>query len=167
MFKRYQNRPACLGFSLLELLVSLSIMSIGLLGFAHQQQTTWSVEREQIRLLQAHLLLDEIVSVLQATQHPERYVSSGGHHPAITNCIETTCDPRTFSHFQLALWKCRSGSMPQRQCATLDIAPSVFAHGQLAIRPVANRFVIELKWHNANGEKQTLARSSPISSKLK
>ena len=165
MFKRYQNRPACLGFSLLELLVSLGIMSIGLLGFAHQQQTTWSVEREQIRLLQAHLLLDEIVSVLQATQHPERYASSSGHHPAITNCIETTCDQRTFSRFQLALWKCRSGSMPQRQCATLDIAPSVFAYGQLAIRPVANRFVIELKWHNANGEKQTLTRSSPISNK--
>lgn len=160
MTKQSINRASCLGFSLLELLVALSIVSVGLVGFAQLQQKTLAVEREQIHRLQAHLLLDEITTTLQTTAVPERYLSAQPDNTIVTDCIATACDADTFIQFQLTLWNCRS-SNTLSNCSPLAITPPPFPRGQLAIQSATNRLTAQLKWQAINGQEHVLTRHLP------
>ena len=150
------------GFSLIELLLALAISAIAVLGFAQLQQKNLSNERELIRSLQAHLLLDEISAVLYASPHPEYYLSSGSSGAGASNCFLKECSPQEFAGFQLALWGCRT-TVKSAQCQRFGITKPLFPQGQLTINRSGQHFLIKLKWQTLLGKEQTITqRAIPL-----
>ena len=161
-YSHSSRRHGCSGFSLIELLLALAISVIALLGFAQLQQKNLSTERELIRSLQAHLLLNEISAVLYASPNPEYYLSSGHSGAGASNCFLKVCNPREFASFQLALWGCKT-SAKSAQCRQLGITKSLFPQGKLTINRSGQHFLIKLKWQALSGREQTITqRAIPL-----
>ena len=153
------RRLGCSGFSLIELLLALAISATALLGFAQLQQKNLSNERELIRSLQAHLLLNEISAVLYASPHPEYYLSSGNSGAGASNCFLKTCEPREFASFQLALWGCKTAAK-SAQCRQFGITKPLFPQGKLTINHSGQYFLITLKWQALSGREQSITQRS-------
>ncbi|MBC6413563.1 MAG: prepilin-type N-terminal cleavage/methylation domain-containing protein [Chromatiales bacterium] len=150
---------ACLGFSLIELLMALAISVTALLGSAQLQQKNLVVERELVRSLHAHLLLNEISAVLRHSPHPEYYLSSGNSTLGASNCLQKLCNPKEFAHFQLALWHCRvvrDASLCQKFATTKP----PFAHASLSIGQSGQHFLIRLEWQTLSGQKKIISRKA-------
>lgn len=62
MMKLYSNQHSQLGLSMLEVLISIAILSIGLLGLAGLQSRLQVSEMEAYQRAQALILLDDMVS---------------------------------------------------------------------------------------------------------
>ena len=159
---RLFHRHRCSGFSLIELLLALTISVIALLGFAQLQQKNLSTERELIRSLQARLLLDEISTVLHASPNPEYYLISGNSGVGASNCFLKVCNPLEFARFQLASWGCKIISQPA-QCRQLGITEPLFPRGRLTINRSGQHFLIKLRWQALSGKEQNIIqRAIPL-----
>ena len=149
------RRLACLGFSLIELLLALAISATALLGFAQLQQRNLSIERELMNSLHAHLLVSEISATLRSSSHPEYYLSSGNNSFSASNCLQKVCNPKEFARFQLASWNCRIVGEASL-CRNFDVAKPLFAHATLNIGQSGQYFLIQLEWQALSGKKKMI-----------
>ena len=156
-YSNFNRRSACLGFSLIELLLALAISVTALLGFAQLQQKNLSSERELIRSVQARLLLNEISATLEASRHPDYYLTSGNSDISVSDCLLKMCNSQEFARFQLALWVCRAAGVSSR-CRKLSIAKPLFPQGKLSIARSGQQFLIQLKWQALSGKEKTITQ---------
>lgn len=109
----YQTRvikKASAGFTLLEVLVALLVLSVGLLGLAALQTFSLKLNHQAYERTQATLLIDDIIDRMRANPEGVKlgaYNSVGpGAPPSYNNCATTDCRTGTdFANYDIAMWK--------------------------------------------------------------
>lgn len=110
----YMNDMAALrkvsGFTLLEVLIALLVLSIGLLGLAALQTFSLRLNHQAYERTQATLLMDEIVDRIRANPEGKNAgafdnVGTGwsGSYP---NCATTNCTTGSaLANYDIAMWR--------------------------------------------------------------
>lgn len=102
------NRHA--GFTLLEAVVALLIISVGLLGIIVLQAQAMDTSVQAARLTLADMAALDIANRIQANPHPQAVpiysnISSQGPSPATRDCRISDCDPSALARFDVAQWQ--------------------------------------------------------------
>lgn len=91
MMKLYSNQRCQLGLSMLEVLISIAILSIGLLGLAGLQSRLQVAEMEVYQRAQALILLDDMVSRITLNRkNAISYVTGATSPVGVGNCPTAT-----------------------------------------------------------------------------
>lgn len=105
----FRNRKACSGFTLLEVLITLTIMSIGLLGLAKMQLNSIKFTYSAYIRSQALFLANDIFERMRANR---TMAINGAYDTAFgmvvsnpPNCVTSTCTPAQMATYDLAQWK--------------------------------------------------------------
>ena len=155
---RLRSRPAAAaqrGALLIEVLVAILICAFGLLGFAGMQARATSSEFEGFQRSQALVLIEDMVSRMNANRaHAGDYVSAG----LLGDGAAADCTGLTGAALDMCEWSnLIRGSTEQRAGST--IGAMISARGCIT-RPVtsSDRYVISIAWQ---GIVQTAAPASP------
>lgn len=118
------------GFTLIEVLISVFVLAIGLLGLAGLQAKSLqfnysSYQRSQATVL-AYDIIDRMRANLAEAKNGTYDIDKDDAPPSSTNCLTTsttTCAaPATMASFDLSQWKCAIGSYDENNaCTTLNI----------------------------------------------
>lgn len=110
------DRSVLQGFSLIEVLVALFVLSLGLIGLAALQTTAFkfnhqSHERTQA-IIQAYDILDRI-RANPAGKNAGSYdtVSSGYIVPNYRNCMALTCTTTQMAEYDISEWNTANASL--------------------------------------------------------
>lgn len=123
------------GFSLLEVLVALGVLSIGLLGLAALQTTSFRLNNQSYQRTQATVFLYDMVDRIRANP-TGNYIQTltAGPITVTTNCNATACDANQMATFDLSQW-------------ISDISSNLpGGRGAVATTITANRFVLTVSW---------------------
>lgn len=124
------------GFTLVEVLVTVVILAIGLLGLAGLQvngllHNTTAYERSQ-----AIFLAYDIIDRMRANrENVADYATALDIQPTNTNCFGTAadCTPAEIAAFDLNQWKCSLGKwVDDTDCIALDGAGIIDSTGKLS-----------------------------------
>jgi len=125
------------GFTLLEVMVALLILSIGLLGLAALQTIGLRSTQMGFMRTQATQLAYDISDRMRAnvpglTTASRFYVIDTATTPAVTmDCATTDCSPRDMANFDLVNWREAVGQLPggrSRIAQAVDTASGVITH---------------------------------------
>lgn len=104
------------GFTLLEVLIALLVLSIGLLGLAALQTTGLrSNEMASMRTtstMLAYDISDRMRANPQGTTDGDYVIDSGAVTGTIPNCTSSDCTTTQLATFDLSQWKAAVGSLP-------------------------------------------------------
>jgi len=102
------NKTYNKGFTLMEVLVALAVLSIGLLGMAGMQLFSLKSSHNAYLRTQATTAANELVDKIRAN----RIAAIAGNYDSalITNCQTTDCTPNQLASFELSQWKCALGN---------------------------------------------------------
>lgn len=112
----YRSRNAA-GFSLLEVLVALFVLSIGLLGLAALQTTGIKFNQQSYQRTQATLQAYEIIDRMRANRAGGTINAlyddvTLGSKPGSTNCASTTdCEPDEMAEYDIRTWNTANESL--------------------------------------------------------
>lgn len=103
IFKRQQH-----GFSLLEVLIALAVLSVGLLGLAALQTVGLRMGHDSYQRTQATMLAYDMadrmranpVAVAAGTYNGVTELTSNG----TTDCVTTTCTPTDLANYDIRSW---------------------------------------------------------------
>lgn len=104
------TRSAARGFTLLEVLIALLVLSIGLLGLGAMQMTSLKNNHSAYLRSQATFLAYDVLDRMRAnrptattTANYATALAAAGSEP--TNCITNTCDGSEMAAFDIWEWK--------------------------------------------------------------
>ena len=104
------------GFTLLEVLIALLVLSIGLLGLAALQTTGLrSNEMASMRTTSTMLtydISDRMRANSQGTTDGDYVIDSGAVTGTVTDCTATDCTTAQLATFDLSQWKTAVGRLP-------------------------------------------------------
>ena len=106
------SRGEC-GFSMLEVLVSLVLISVAMLGMAGLQLNALKLSKGATFRTQAVLLSDEIAERIESNKigatAGNYVVATVSSTPSVagTNCVSSSCDSTQLAAFDLAVWQTR------------------------------------------------------------
>jgi type IV pilus assembly protein PilV len=169
------QRNGCEGFTLIEVLVAVLVLSIGLLGLAGLQ--TYSVASTHSAYLrsQATVLAYDIIDRMRANRAAVvagNYLVAFGAQPAtVTDCQSagSTCSNADMAAFDLTQWKCTLGAWSADvDCANVT---SCLPNGNGQITQNGNIYTVAVRWNDReldNGASNvvTLQVSTEIGSAL-
>ena len=124
--------------SLIEVLVSVVIMSVGILGVAGIQVVSLQQNRSSIFRAEALQLANDILDRMRANPlQTYAGVNFNATPPGNTICTAADCSPLQMRDYDIAQWKCSINSAdadgtPFPRCVTLGIAGAL-PQGQGAI----------------------------------
>lgn len=145
------NKYLSKGFTLMEVLVALAVLSIGLLGMAGMQLFSLKSSHNAYLRTQATTAANELVNKMRANSaaatagnYDTTYTSIPG---TITNCQTADCTPAQLAAFELSQWKCALGSYEDdTTCTTsangIDLNSNLPGGDGLVVRDNANPNVI-------------------------
>lgn len=133
-FRRYATgsmRRQQTGFSLIEVLVSVVIMAVGILGVAGMQVISLQQNRSSLMRAEAMQLASDILD--RARSNPVQDYSGidfGDPPPGNSNCVNNACSIGDMMDFDIAQWKCSINSEDAvgdtyPRCAALGISGSL------------------------------------------
>lgn len=138
------------GFTLIEVLVSVVIISIGLLGMAALMITSLKQENSAVMQTQAMQSGASVIEKLRSVPG-ESFVSDFENLPAATDCEDSDCSPSELRNYYVREWKCLLGSYAG-QC-NIDEDLVVLPEGDAKIVYNNNMVTITMKWFsNVTGE---------------
>lgn len=112
------------GFSLLEVLVALLVLSIGLLGLAALQTTGLKYNQQSYGRTQATLQTYDIIDRIRANKNGNTIINSTydsvalGAQPGSTNCVTTSCNDNAMAQYDIRSWNISNSTLlPQGQGA--------------------------------------------------
>lgn len=129
-----QNKKGSQGFSLLEVLIALFVLSIGLLGLAALQTTSYKFNHQSYQRTQATTLLYDMVDRIRANATGNYTQALTAGPITATDCTSTSCDANNMATFDLSQW--------------VDGISTNLAGGQGAVATsgALNRFVLTISW---------------------
>ncbi len=141
------------GFTLMEVLVALAVLSIGLLGMAGMQLFSMKSSHNAYLQSQASFFAYDLIDKIRANpvgfrngNYDSAYSSIPGSPP---NCQSTTatCSPAQLASFELAQWKCALGTYENDvACSgTLDMT-SVLPNGDGKIERNGDDVTVTVQW---------------------
>jgi type IV pilus assembly protein PilV len=144
------------GFTLIEILISVVIMAVGVLGATGLQLRGLDANRATYFRTEATHLANDIVNRMQVNSAdyaiigtPSTYVT-GTPPVAPTNCTTTPCDPDQMAGFDLAQLYCgirstEAAGATHATCTTLGVTGSLPA-GTATITRDTNAYTITIGW---------------------
>lgn len=115
------------GFSLVEVLVSVVIMSVGILGIAGLQMQSLQQNRSSLFRADALLLGGDILDRMRANPLEDYAGLDFTDAPVSpTNCVTSTCTAAQMRAYDTALWQCSINDLNAENarytaCASLDV----------------------------------------------
>ena len=95
------------GFSLLEVLVSVVIMSVGILGVVGMQILSLQQNRSSLFRSEALLLAGGMLDRMRANRGQEYAESEfADGPPSASDCMANPCSAAAMANFDIAQWKC-------------------------------------------------------------
>ena len=145
MRTRSLSRQRQQGFSLIEVLVSVVIMSVGILGVAGLQVLSLQQNRSSLFRSEALMLGSDMLDRMRANPL-ENYAGFDFLDPpptAASNCVADSCTPAQMKAFDIALWRCSinnldASSIPFEICGTLGVTGSPLPGGQGEIADIGD-----------------------------
>ena len=167
MKMRLLSRQRQKGFSLVEVLVSVVIMSVGILGVAGLQVLSLQQNRSSLFRSEALMLGSDMLDRMRANP----LVNYAGFDftdlpPSATSCEDDSCTPAQMKDFDIAWWRCSINRLdaddddPFDICDTLGVTGSQLPGGQGEIADVED----ETNCSVEDGETCVIVRWTEISS---
>lgn len=166
----YENRRLCnslpgqRGFSLIEVMVSLVIVSIGALGMAGLQTVTLRTNNNALLESQAATLAQDLIERVRANL-------DGGYATNLNSTIPNTvctgtganCNADTMALYDLMAWTCALGaSNMSGTCANTGISGQL-PDGRGSVTIAGNVYTISIQWFDAaSSENRTYVITSLI-----
>ncbi len=156
MKRFYENRwlrhslPRQRGFSLLEVMVTLAIVSVGALGMAGLQTVTLRTNNNALFESQAATLAQDLIERVRANPEGD-YATNLNNAVANTACMGTAanCNADTMARYDLMAWKCSLGaSNMSSTCANVGI-PGQLPNGGGSVTVAGNIYTISIQWSDA------------------
>jgi type IV pilus modification protein PilV len=133
------------GFSLLEVLLALAVMSVGLLGAAAMLLDSLRTHGGALRRIGATHVVSDMADRIRANPRARAHYDSRSAPPVFIDCAESSgCDAIQLAALDRAHFASAAQALfaPQDFIASVEFAP--------AIGPAApDRYVISLRWRDA------------------
>jgi type IV pilus modification protein PilV len=139
------------GFTLMEVLVALAVLSIGLLGMAGMQLFSLKSSHNAYLRTQATTAAHELVNKMRANREE---ALAGSYDTALTaipngftNCMSGNCSTLGLANFEVAEWKCALGSYAgNAPCSGVLDLNSILPNGDGSVVRNGNVFTITVQW---------------------
>ena len=140
------------GFTLMEVLVALVVLSIGLLGMAGMQLFSLSSNRDAYIRTQATYFAYDLIDKIRANRN---VALVGGYNtafsaiPAFINCQTTTsnCSPNQLANFDLLQWKCALGAYQgNSSCVTPNNLTAILPNGDGSVTRNGSEITVTVQW---------------------
>ena len=166
MKRFYGNRSLCnplarqRGFSLVEVMVTLAIVSVGALGMAALQTVTLRSYNNALLESQAATLAQDVIERVRANPNGD-YTT--GYESAIAGAVCTglnaNCNADAMARYDLMAWKCALGAV-SNICAAGGIAGQLPA-GAGSITVAGNIYTVSIRWFDtASNANRTIVFTS-------
>lgn len=151
------------GFTLMEVLVALAVLSIGLLGMAGMQLFSMKSSHNAYLQSQASYFAYDLIDKMRANpvgfgngNYDSAYLSIPGSPP---NCQTSTatCSPTQLASFELAQWKCSLGSYENDTACSgpLDMT-SVLPNGDGLVERTGDNVAVTVQWQVGTNPPQSI-----------
>ncbi len=156
MKRFYGNRSLCRsvprqrGFSLVEVMVALAIVSVGALGMAGLQTVTLRINNSALLESQAATLAQDLIERVRANPDGD-YATNLNTAIAATVCTGSAanCNVDTMARYDLMAWKCSIGMASMNNtCAARGIAGQL-PSGAGSVTIAGNVYTISIRWFDA------------------
>jgi type IV pilus assembly protein PilV len=139
------------GFTLIEVLVSVVIISIGLLGMAALMLTSLKQENSAVMQTQAMQSGASVIEKLRSVPG-ESFVSDFGSIPAAVDCENSDCTPSQLRDYYIREWKCLLDEYA-KQC-NIDEDLVVLPQSDAKIVSNNGMVTISMKWFSNVSSKE-------------
>lgn len=149
------------GFTLIEVLISLVILSIGLLGMASMQLNSLQTSREAYLRSQASILAYDVFERMRsnAAELNAYEIGIGDFPAAVTNCqgSAANCAPASIVGFDVAQWKCSIGAWNDNStCNTTLGVQGDLPEGDGSIAIDGDTVTVTISYENQLGQTKNL-----------
>ncbi|MEM7401625.1 MAG: type IV pilus modification protein PilV [Pseudomonadota bacterium] len=139
------------GFTLMEVLVALAVLSIGLLGMAGMQLFSMKSSHNAYLQSQASYFAYDLIDKMRANPigfDGGNYDSTFTSIPASpSDCQGTTCTPTELASYDLAQWKCSLGSYENDSACDPPLnMTSVLPNGDGAVSRDGDDVTVTVQW---------------------
>ncbi len=143
------------GFTLMEVLVALAVLSIGLLGMAGMQLFSLKSSHDAYLRTQATLFAYDMIDKVRANRSQAllgSYDSTlGSIQNAPTNCQSADCSATDLATFDLTEWKCALGSYAgNTACGGALAMTPILPNGDGQVTRNGNVFTVTIRWNQRN-----------------
>ena len=142
------------GFTLMEVLVALAVLSIGLLGMAGMQLFSLKSSHDAYLRTQATVFAHELIDKMRANRVSAingNYDTTLAALGAGTNCQSNTCSTVQLASYDLAQWKCALGAYENDPaCTNIFNLTSILPGGDGTVTRdplVPNRLTVTVQWN--------------------
>lgn len=149
------------GFSILEVMISLFVLAVGMLGVTQLQTSSLQNATKSITRSQAAYLGYEILDRIRANP-AETYTIAAGAISASENCFTGSCTSAELKAFDLAEWKCSFAKYKANDACALFFASNlstansstayIDGDGSVACQPVGTEkhCQVSIEWREAS-----------------
>jgi len=154
------------GFSMVEILVTMVILSVGLLGMAHLETLSARLNQSSYLKTQASILAEDIIARMRGNRVAvEKKAYDKLPDPArVTNCLTTTgCSPEEMAQNDAFEWRLAlAGALPSGQgMVCIDSTPEDGANATAPACDGLGRLrAVKIWWQDERGADNGLLRFS-------
>lgn len=141
------------GFTLMEVLVALAVLSIGLLGMAGMQLFSLTSNYDAYLRTQATYFAYDLIDKMRANRAE---TLTGGYDSALssipgsfTNCQTTSaaCTPSQLATFEVTQWKCALGSYAGNAVCVAPLnMTTILPSGDGSVTRAGNDITVTVQW---------------------
>lgn len=115
---RLSRKSGVFGFSMIEVLVALLVLSIGLLGLAALQTTGLKLNHQSYERTQAVMQAYDIIDRMRANRSGSNRAINGtyesvaiGSTPGSTDCLSVSCNVSQLAEFDIRQWNSTNANL--------------------------------------------------------
>ena len=166
IWRFFDSAPRQRGFSLIEVMVTLAIVSVAALGMARLQTVTLRSNNSALLESQAATLAQDLIERVRANpagDYTTTYDSAVADGAVRCEGLEANCDADAMAQFDLLQWKCSLGAIAIDDACALRGVAGQLPNGDGLITVAGNIYTITIRWFDAAANtNRTLVISSAI-----
>ena len=142
------------GFTLMEVMVALAVITIGLLGIAGMQLFSLKTNHDAYLRTQAGFIAYSLIDKMRANRDEAlagSYNIDIDDGPSIgTNCYSANCGSSSLAQFDLNLWKCELGKFSDDAiCSTALSVTPILPNGDGSVALSGNEITVTVQWQDS------------------
>jgi len=153
-----------MGFTLIEVLISLVVISIGLFGIAGMQLQSLKTSHDAYLRTQATFLAYDLIDKMRANRTAAiagEYNTGFSSTPnGGTDCYSNNCSVNNLAQFERDLWMCELGGYSGTVCDALSVTPSL-AQGVASVNMDINKVTVNIRWEDSVSRTEENAAALP------
>ncbi len=154
------------GFSLIEVMVTLAIVSVAALGMAGLQTLTLRANNNALLESQAATLAQDLIERIRA--NPEGVYATTFNAALVNSSVVcegryASCNANTMAQYDLAHWKCSLGAVVLSGACEMRGISGQLPNGDGSLTLAGNVYTITIRWFDsASNANRTIVISSVI-----